>query len=122
MATAFKVEVAVPGRKRAGTAEHPLEVVDHGHPAAFDRMLDLVLDHDLLRFAATIRAVGLWLGFQADVEHMICIIPVDGQRRGRIILLFADDDPKTAEVVSTVLLPARDREIRDPTILTQMQS
>ena len=26
MATAFKVEAAVPGRKRAGTAEHPLEL------------------------------------------------------------------------------------------------
>lgn len=26
MATAFKVEAAVPGRRRAGTAEHPLEL------------------------------------------------------------------------------------------------
>jgi len=33
----------------------------------------------------------------------------------------ADDDPKTAEVVSKVLLLARDREIKDPTILSQLR-
>jgi hypothetical protein len=52
----------------------------------------------------------------------LCIVPVDAQRRGRIFLPFADDDPKTAEVVAKVLLLARDREIRDPTILSQLQS
>jgi hypothetical protein len=52
----------------------------------------------------------------------ICIIPVDSQRRGRVFLPFADDDPKTAEVVAKVLLLARDREIKDPTILSQLRS
>ncbi len=33
---------------------------------------------------------------------------------------FADDDPRTAEVVSKVLLLARDQEIQDPTILSQI--
>jgi hypothetical protein len=33
---------------------------------------------------------------------------------------FADDDPRTAEVLSKVLLLARDREIKDPTILEQI--
>lgn len=52
----------------------------------------------------------------------VCIIAVDSQRRGRIFLPFADDDPKTAEVVAKVLLLARDREIKDPTILSQLGS
>ena len=52
----------------------------------------------------------------------VCIIPVDSQRRGRIFLPFADDDPKTAEVVAKVLLLAKDREIKDPTILSQLRS
>ena len=39
------------------------------------------------------------------------------QHRGRLFLPFADDDPRTAEVLSKVLLLARDREIRDPSIL-----
>jgi Family of unknown function (DUF5724)/Domain of unknown function (DUF4132) len=51
----------------------------------------------------------------------ICVIPVDSQRRGRVFLPFADDDPRTAEVVAKVLLLARDREIRDPSILEQLR-
>lgn len=47
----------------------------------------------------------------------IPIVAVHLQHRGRIFLPFADDDPKTAEVVSKVLLLARDAEIRDPNIL-----
>ena len=44
------------------------------------------------------------------------------QHRGRLFLPFADDDPKTAEVVSKVLLLARDQEIRDPNLLDQIRS
>jgi hypothetical protein len=50
----------------------------------------------------------------------LCIIPVHSQHRGRIFLPFADDDPKTAEVVSKVILLAKDKEIKDPTILQQI--
>jgi hypothetical protein len=50
----------------------------------------------------------------------LCIVPVHSQHRGRLFLPFADDDPRTAEVVSKVLLLARDREIKDPTILEQL--
>ncbi|MBX3386769.1 MAG: DUF4132 domain-containing protein [Phycisphaeraceae bacterium] len=51
----------------------------------------------------------------------VWIIPVHAQHRGRLFLPFADDDPKTAEVVSKVLLLARDREIQDPSILSQIR-
>jgi hypothetical protein len=50
----------------------------------------------------------------------LCIVPVHSQHRGRLFLPFADDDPKTAEVMSKVLVLARDREINDPTILEQI--
>ena len=52
----------------------------------------------------------------------VCIVPVHAQHRGRVFLPFADDDPKTAEIVAKVLLLARDREIRDPTILEQLRN
>ncbi|HEX6104624.1 MAG TPA: DUF5724 domain-containing protein [Gemmatimonadales bacterium] len=45
------------------------------------------------------------------------IVAVHSQHRGRLFLPFADDDPRTAEVLSKVLLLARDRDIRDPNIL-----
>jgi hypothetical protein len=51
----------------------------------------------------------------------LCILPVHSQHRGRIFLPFADDDPKTAEIVSKVLLLSRDNAIQDPTILEQLR-
>ena len=50
----------------------------------------------------------------------LCVVAVNAQHRGRLFLPFADDDPRTAEVVSKVLLLARDKEIQDPTILEQI--
>jgi hypothetical protein len=50
----------------------------------------------------------------------LCIIPVHSQHRGRIFLPFVDNDPKTAEIVSKVVLLARDDQIKDPTILEQI--
>lgn len=52
----------------------------------------------------------------------LCLVPVHAQHRGRLFLPFADDDPKTAEVISKVLLLARDTEIRDPNILDQLRA
>lgn len=51
----------------------------------------------------------------------LCVVPVHAQHRGRLFLPFADDDPRTAEVVSKILLFARDSEIQDPTILEQIR-
>jgi predicted DNA-binding WGR domain protein len=50
----------------------------------------------------------------------LAILPVHAQHRGRLFLPFADDDPKTAEILSKVLLLARDEEIMDPMILDQL--
>lgn len=50
------------------------------------------------------------------------IVPVHSQHRGRIFLPFADDDPKTAEIMSKVLLLARDQEIKDPNLLEQIRA
>lgn len=51
----------------------------------------------------------------------VCIIPVQNQHQGRIFLPFADPDPRTAEVISKVLLLAEDKKILDPTILEQLR-
>lgn len=50
----------------------------------------------------------------------LSVLPVHSQHRGRLFLPFIDDDPKSAEVISKVLLLARDKDIQDPTILTQI--
>lgn len=51
----------------------------------------------------------------------VCLVPVHAQHRGRLFLPFADDDPRTAEVVSKVLMLARDNEIQDPVVLEQLR-
>lgn len=50
----------------------------------------------------------------------IYIKAVPAQRRGRIFLPFVDEDPKTAEILSKIILFARDEKIRDPEILKQI--
>ncbi|MBW4439332.1 MAG: DUF4132 domain-containing protein [Pleurocapsa minor GSE-CHR-MK-17-07R] len=50
----------------------------------------------------------------------LAIVPVHAQHRGRIFLPFVDDDPKTAEVLSKVILLAQDDQIKDPSILSQI--
>lgn len=50
----------------------------------------------------------------------LSILPVHSQHRGRLFLPFVDDDPKSAELISKVLLLARDEQIQDPTILRQL--
>lgn len=50
----------------------------------------------------------------------LTILAVHATHRGRLFLPFADDDPRTAEIVSKVLLLARDEEIMDPMILDQL--
>lgn len=51
----------------------------------------------------------------------IAVLPVHSQHRGRLFLPFVDEDPKTAEVISKVLLFAEDAKIKDPFILNQIR-
>ncbi|MDR1875024.1 MAG: DUF4132 domain-containing protein, partial [Synergistaceae bacterium] len=48
------------------------------------------------------------------------ILAVPGQHRGRVFLPFADDDPRTAEIMSKIILLAEDGAIKDPAILAQI--
>jgi hypothetical protein len=56
------------------------------------------------------------------LSRMLNIEAVSTQGRGRIFLPFADEDPKTAEIVSKVLLLAKDEKIMDEGILNQMKN
>lgn len=53
--------------------------------------------------------------------HQLNVLPVHSQHRGKFFLPFLDDDPKTAEIVSKVLLFAQDKKIKDPYLLEQMR-
>ena len=51
---------------------------------------------------------------------MIPVLPIHSQHKGKIFLPFVDDDPKTAEIISKVLLFAEDDKIMDPIILSNI--
>lgn len=51
---------------------------------------------------------------------MLNILPVHSQKRGKLFLPFVDEDPKTAEIMSKIVLLAQDKKIRDPFILEQI--
>jgi hypothetical protein len=51
----------------------------------------------------------------------LSILPVHSQHRGRLFLPFVDDDPRSAELMSKVLLLAQDEKIQDPTVLSQIK-
>ena len=52
----------------------------------------------------------------------ISILPVHSSHRGRIFLPFIDQDPKSAEIISKIILLAEDKKLKDPSILTQITS
>ena len=61
----------------------------------------------------------IWVRLLCDkrVETEIPIIPVHSSQRGKLYLPFVDEDPKTVEIVSKVVLLAEDNKLKDPTIL-----
>ena len=57
----------------------------------------------------------------AEAIGMLNILPVHSQTRGRIFLPFADEDPKTAEIMSKIILLSEDKKIKDPSVLQQLR-
>jgi Family of unknown function (DUF5724)/Domain of unknown function (DUF4132) len=88
------------------------------------KLTNIRFDGPRVLIDGTLGEYSLHLGSGTVHRHpgeAVCIVPVGSQHRGRMFLPFADDDPKTAEIVSKVLLLARDRDIKDPTILAQLR-
>lgn len=52
---------------------------------------------------------------------MLHVLPVHSQKRGKLFLPFVDEDPKTAEIMSKIVLFAEDKKIKDPYILDQIR-
>lgn len=61
-------------------------------------------------------------GVYKQAKGALHIIPVHSQHRGRIFLPFLDEDPRTAEILSKIVLLAEDQKIKDPQILAQLQA
>lgn len=85
------------------------------------RNVELTDHHAIVQGTLATYSVNLGSGVvHRQPGQAVCIIPVSAQHRGRIFLPFVDDDPRTAEVISKVVMLARDDTIKDPTILEQL--
>lgn len=80
--------------------------------------VELQKHHVIIRGALATYSIHLGSGgVMVMPGTAIPVVAVHSQHRGRLFLPFADNDPRTAEVLSKVLLFARDKQIRDPNIL-----
>ena len=65
---AFIERLLLAAQREEGLRQVILETVDEAHPQAFRRLLGVILDQDLMRFSAVIRAADVWFGFGWDVD------------------------------------------------------
>ncbi|WP_192597714.1 DUF4132 domain-containing protein [Sporosarcina limicola] len=83
------------------------------------------LDGNYARIEGTLGEYGVHLGsgmVYRQATGAMYIIPVHSQHRGRIFLPFIDEDPKTAEILSKIVMLAEDKKIKDPQILMQLKA
>ncbi len=64
----FVANLLLAAQRQEGLRQSILESADEAHPKAFHQLLGIVLDQNLIRFAAAARAAGVWLGEQLMVE------------------------------------------------------
>ncbi|HWE60410.1 MAG TPA: hypothetical protein VHB98_01740, partial [Chloroflexota bacterium] len=85
---AFIERLLLAAQREEGLRQVILETVDEAHPEAFRRLLGLILDQDLIRFSATIRAADVWFGFGWDVDNARAVREALTEVRGLL------DDPR----------------------------
>ncbi|MCI9124370.1 MAG: DUF4132 domain-containing protein [Eubacterium sp.] len=84
--------------------------------------VELKDSHALIRGTRATYNVHLGSGtVHQEGGAMINILPVHSQSRGKLFLPFVDEDPKTAEILSKIVLLAEDAKIKDPFLLNQIR-
>ncbi|GGG07496.1 hypothetical protein GCM10010912_60180 [Paenibacillus albidus] len=81
------------------------------------------MDGNYARIEGTLGEYAVHLGSGQAYKQAtgaLHIIPVHSQHRGRLFLPFLDEDPRTAEILSKVMLLAQDTMIKDLQILMQL--
>lgn len=69
----------IAAQRQEGLRQTILETIDEAHPQAFRRMVRLLIDKDLTRFSATIRAVDVWLGMGWESINQKIVKEILGQ-------------------------------------------
>lgn len=82
------------------------------------------LEGNFARISGSLGEYGVHLGsgtVQKQAAGTLYILPVHSQHRGKLFLPFMDEDPKTSEILSKIVMLAQDTKIKDPHILEQLR-
>jgi HEAT repeat protein len=104
---AFVENLLLAAQRQEGLRQTILETIDEAHPEAFRRMLRLIVDHDLTRFSAVVRAVDVWFGFGWESVNNRVVKEVLGE-----VLQFLEY-PEVREEVLGSYEPPRRQERRE---------
>lgn len=88
------------------------------------KITNVRLEGNFARIAGTLGEYGVHLGsgtVQKQAAGTLYILPVHSQHRGKLFLPFMDEDPKTSEILSKIVMLAQDTKIKDPHILEQLK-
>ncbi len=87
------------------------------------KLSNATIDGNFVKIKGSLQEYSVHLG--SGIVHMMTkgvlnILAVHSQHRGKIFLPFIDEDPKTAEITTKVLMLANDQKLKDPSILSQI--
>ncbi|SDE48922.1 protein of unknown function [Paenibacillus sp. UNCCL117] len=88
------------------------------------KISNVQLEGNFARIAGSLGEYGVHLGSGTVQKHAagtLYILPVHSQHRGKLFLPFMDEDPKTSEILSKIVMLAQDTKIKDPHILEQLK-
>lgn len=94
------------------------------HNLALFHVNDYSFDKHHINIVGTYGHYSVHLGsgiIHMQGKGMLPVFPVHAQQRGHIFLPFVDEDPKTAEIISKVLMLASDDKIKDPSVLMHLR-
>ena len=95
------------------TIEMRRAIVEFNLPLFKIKNVTLKDSHALIQGAKGSYSVHLGSGvIHQEGGAMLNILPVHSQKRGKLFLPFVDEDPKTAEIMSKIVLLAEDKKIR----------
>ena len=70
----------------------------------------------LANYTVSLRTGGIYF----ENTRYICVVPETAYKRKKIFLPFEEEDRKTSEILSKILLLVNDNKIKDETIMTQI--
>ncbi len=92
----FIENLLLAAQRQEGLRQTILETIDEAHPDAFVRMLRILVEHDLTRFSATVRAVDVWFGFSWESVNNRVVKEVLEQ----VLLFLETSEAQTAALES----------------------